>query len=392
MSIFEKPGIIVLENQPIDPTGKYEYKAILERSTFKGSEDKWVLKIVGIYPNGDSLTPGQWYLDTLLGFDDYGSGRSGDIIYIDFGQKWYVKGMTPVLKEAEEIIYGSEQNQLDEEFVDKYAHIPMHLRNWYQKPEAQRGYEPPKKAPRLKKKTPKVFSKMLELEGEIQDLQQEVKDLYRRNRELEGEREEFMSWISSEYDWNTLDLLNSGLSDKDKIQGMEEWNMKQDRKDKVIPNPKKLLDEYKAYYPDEDQDVDKEIDEIENRIKEKSKELSDMQDIYESLNESVVKRMNFKRFEEDILEPLAEQMEAEFIRGRVSRVASIGKKIIERYYALGHLTILVRDIKRIGMPGEDIEPWIVDPKKPTKGIRFGSDWGSYKEFKDKVRELLTSPE
>jgi len=40
------------------------------------------------------------------------------------------------------------------------------------------------------------------------------------------------------------------------------------------------------------------------------------------------------------------------------------------------------------MPGEDIEPWIVDPDKPTKGLRFGSDWGSYKEFKDKVRELL----
>jgi hypothetical protein len=127
MSIFEKPGIIVLENQPIDPTGLYEYKAILERSTWKGSEHKWVLKIVGLYPDGDSLTPGQWYLDTLLGFDDYGSGRVNDIIYIDSGQKWYVKGMIPVLEEAEKIIYGSEENQL-EEFLNEGAVKDLILR------------------------------------------------------------------------------------------------------------------------------------------------------------------------------------------------------------------------------------------------------------------------
>jgi len=479
---LEQPGIIVLDAEPTDPSGKYPYKAILQRKhsdnekTYeRGFDGAWILKIIGIYPDGPSLTPGQWYLDTLLGYSDFGRKLTSDFIYIDAGQKWGVGNMNAVLKEAEEVAYGQLEESLNEGAVKdlilrgpgrepmiiwasqnapftieelqqyaaenelsirelktlieiymedatdeeieilsdmeivileteregglneeeeiRYSHgnyLPPDMKNWYQKPENKVGYKEPQpiQLKRLKKKTPKVFSKMMELEGEIQDLTREVKDLYRRSKEFEGEREEFLAWLSDEYGWNILDMMASGISDEEKIKGMEEWNLAQDRKDKQIENPKRLIDEYRAYYPEEDQDVDAEISKIEDQIKEKAKELSDMEDLYESINEGVSSRINFKRFEEEILKPLAEQMEVEFKIGRVSRVASIGKKIIERYYAIGHLTILVRDIKRLGMPGEDIEPWIVDPDKPTKGLRFGSDWGSYKEFKDKVRELL----
>ena len=105
---FDQPGIITLQNQPVDPKGKYEYKAILTRSDY--DREKWVLKIIGLYPSGISMTPGQWYLDTLLGFDNTGA-RIGDKIFIDYGAGWAVTNMLAVLKEAEEIIYGTEELQ-----------------------------------------------------------------------------------------------------------------------------------------------------------------------------------------------------------------------------------------------------------------------------------------
>lgn len=280
MSIFEKPGVIVLENQPIDPTGKYEYKAILEKSTFRGSEHKWVLKIVGLYPNGISLTPGQWYLDTLLGFDDFSHGPINDIIYIDYGQKWYVKGMVPVLKEAEEIIYGSEKNQIDEEFVDKYAHIPMRMRNWYQKPENQPGYEEPKKIkiPRKKKPSEKILRKIEDLEGEIQDLKYNLKSLRDDNTNRNNESEQYSSDIIERYGWDFLDMLNSGLSREEKLKAIEEWNMRQDEKHRDIKNPESILREHDYYYGE---DSEKEEEDLEKQIEEKETELVQLSEIYE---------------------------------------------------------------------------------------------------------------
>jgi uncharacterized protein with gpF-like domain len=281
MSIFENPDIIVLENQPIDPTGKYEYKAILEKSTFRGSEHKWVLKIVGIYPSGTSLTPGQWYLDTLLGFDEFG-GKISDIIYIDYGQKWYVKGMIPVLKEAEGIIYGSEENQLEEAFVDKYAHIPYHLRNWYQKPENQAGYEEPKKERphKPKKPTRKAIEQMENLEGEIQDLKGYLRVIRSDNTSKNNESEQYSSDIIENYGWDFLDMLNSGLSKEEKLKAIEEWNMKQDEKHKNIKNPESILRDHEYYYGGES---DKEEEELEKQIEEKEKELDKISSLYESI-------------------------------------------------------------------------------------------------------------
>ncbi len=574
---LEEPGVIVLDTEPTDPTKRFPYKAIIvrkhannEKPWERGFDGAWILKIVGIYTDGPSLTPGQWYLDTLLGYDDYGS-KIGDFIYIDAAQHWGVGNMLAVLKEAEEIAYGKmdeslhggalllkgfgpflggisknsslatsryarkneiyepflawiyknspltisaleryarknemtlselrdlatlymedatdkeikildnlvmtiegkideslnegavrdlilrgpgrepmiiwasknapfsieelqeyaaenelsirelktiieiymedatdeemeilsdmeivileteREGGLNEAFEDKYAHIPMNLRNWYQRPEVQAEYEEEKKvrSPKKRKPTKKVIEQIENLEGKIQDLRGYLRILQNDNANRHSESEEYSVEIINTYGEDILDLLNSGASDDEKIRLMKEWNLNQDEKDKEIGDPKSLVQEHSYYYGEE---KDKEEGELEKQIGEKEKELDKLTGLYESLNEGISHRINFKRFEEEILKPLAEDLGVDFKVGRVSRVQSIGKKIIERYYAIGSLSILVRDIKRLGMPGEDIEPWIVDPNKPTKGLRFGSDWGSYKEFKNRVKELLS---
>jgi len=281
MSILDKPGIIVLDTEPKDLNGKYPYKAILERNhEYKGFDGAWILKIVGIYPDGPSLTPGQWYLDTLLGYDGYGSERKSDFIYIDHEAKWGVSNMLAVLKEAEETVYGKMDGPLVEEFVDKYAHIPMHLRNWYQKPENQLGYEPPKKerVPKKKKPTEKIFSKKWDLEGEIQDLKYSLKSLRSDNQNRDNESEQYSSDIIERYGWDFLDMLNSGISREEKLRAIEKWSVEQDERHKEIKNPESILREHEYYYS---QDSDKEEEDLENQIEAKEKELEELYKSYD---------------------------------------------------------------------------------------------------------------
>ena len=61
---------------------------------------------------------------------------------------------------------------------------------------------------------------------------------------------------------------------------MEKWNVEQDRKDKVIPNPKQLLSEYKTFYPDEEEDISAQIELKEKEIELKEKELEELEDLY----------------------------------------------------------------------------------------------------------------
>lgn len=277
MSILDKPGIIVLDTEPKDPNGKYPYKAILERNhEYKGFDGAWILKIVGIYPDGPSLTPGQWYLDTLLGYDGYGSERKSDFIYIDHGQHWGVGNMLAVLKEAEETVYG----KLDEEFVDKYAHIPMHLRNWYQKPEAQAGYEEEKRVKPARKKKPsqKNIEKKWDIEGEIQDLKNTLRNLRRDTQDRDNESEQYSSDIIEKYGWDFMDMLNSGLSREEKLKAIEKWNIEQDEKNREIKNPEAILREHEYYYG---QDHEKEEEDLEKQIEEKENELEELYKIYD---------------------------------------------------------------------------------------------------------------
>lgn len=367
---LEEPGVIVLDTEPSDPEKKHTYKAILQRkhsdsekSWERGFDGHWILKIVGIYDDGPDITPGQWYLDTLLGYDDYGK-RMGDFIYIDAGQHWGVGNMIAVLKEAEEVAYGKmdeslnegavkdlllrgpgqepfinwisqntplsisvlrnfakenemtmtelqtlatiymeeasdenieildhlvmtimegkQEGEIDEAFEDKYAHIPYNLRNWYQKPENQTGYEEEKKIrpPKKKKPTKKSIEQMENLEGEIQDLRYSLKGVQSDNRNRSNESEQYSSEIIEKYGFDILDLLNSGVADEEKIKLMKEWNFNQDEKSKEIKNPESLIQEHNYYYGEEN---DKEEVELEKQIQQKEKELQEIESIYEGL-------------------------------------------------------------------------------------------------------------
>ena len=174
---------------------------------------------------------------------------------------------------------------IDEEFVDKYAHVPMHKRNWYQKPEAQANYEEPKKIKR-KKLSDKVLNKKWDIEGEIEDLKHEIKSILEPiespNYEgIEGEIENFFGEIGFE----AADILNSGgyKHEKEKIRALEKIG---------ITDPKGTLKTYYYYYPEFNTELDidreksqKQIAEIENKISKLEAKLEEMESMYENVNE-----------------------------------------------------------------------------------------------------------
>lgn len=69
------------------------YKSVIRPEKYSQKMEEWI-----------STGPG-WQLGTLLGIEGfYGNGRTGDKVYLDMGQNWYVTGMSAVLNEAEETI------------------------------------------------------------------------------------------------------------------------------------------------------------------------------------------------------------------------------------------------------------------------------------------------
>jgi len=95
---------ILLNNRPIDILADRLYRGILTKRKEGNNierEDEWILKIFMKTKSGMwQLTPGQWYLSTLLGEDQYGfkDYREEDEIEID--NNWRVAGMTDVVQEA----------------------------------------------------------------------------------------------------------------------------------------------------------------------------------------------------------------------------------------------------------------------------------------------------
>lgn len=81
MAKLNDGGIIELENKPTNfsNTPYPQYTAILQREHSdsanewqRGYDGSYILKILSNHGSAWSLTPGQWYLDTLLGYDAYG--------------------------------------------------------------------------------------------------------------------------------------------------------------------------------------------------------------------------------------------------------------------------------------------------------------------------------
>lgn len=105
------------------------------------------------------------------------------------------------------------------------------------------------------------------------------------------------------------------------------------------------------------------------------------------LNESV-KRWSFRKFEDEILKPLADEMGVDLRLGRIEKNDRMGKKSVSKFYGLGNISIMARDEKVVGMGVDDIEVWVLDNNDKSKGIRFRAGWGEYKDFKEHIRSEI----
>lgn len=105
------------------------------------------------------------------------------------------------------------------------------------------------------------------------------------------------------------------------------------------------------------------------------------------LNESV-KRWSFRKFEDEILKPLADELGVDLRLGRIEKNDRMGKKSVSKFYGLGNISIMARDEKVVGMGADDIEVWVLDANDKSKGIRFRAGWGDYKDFKEHIRSEI----
>ena len=82
----------------------YTYEVYLR---LKDGDKDWVLSVEN--------SPGSWYLKTLLGLDHFSNGPTGDFIWLDWGQKWSVSGLAPVITEAVSYLVDNEDYDLTPE-------------------------------------------------------------------------------------------------------------------------------------------------------------------------------------------------------------------------------------------------------------------------------------
>ena len=304
--ISQWKGTIVLENEPQDPSGERHYKAILSRnlgeksSSFDGA---WVLRIIRDFENNDdwSGTPGSWFLDTLLGYDNFGS-RSEDRVYIDYGNDWFVTGMAPVLKEAEETVYGVNEAEEPVRYTGKFVRDPKNPDILYHGGKLA-GHESTKYETIDKKLTDKQYEELQKLQRERNDLDDQIdqlederKQMKQQQRDLAMEREEFDASVQEQYGYDVLDLLNSGLSDEEKIKSMKEKDMMQDETGRMIGDPKQLISEYNYYWGKgrTDDDFEEQQEKLKKEITKLADKLSKIEDKIDKMEYTHKETKEFK--------------------------------------------------------------------------------------------------
>jgi len=178
----------------------------------------------------------------------------------------------------------------EEERVSHYGGKPD-MRNWYEKPEAQRDYEPPKKRRPMSdearwKKEDKIQSEIGDLEEDIASLQYDIKSEMEPFSSpdfegVDGEIEQFFGSLPFEQS----DILNSGAfsTDKEKIKALEKAGAE---------DGEGILQNYYYYYPEFDPSLDEkrahaeievkkiqaEIEKLEKKIEEKNQQMNSLYD------------------------------------------------------------------------------------------------------------------
>jgi len=218
-------------------------------------------------------------------------------------------GGTPTVESYSDILRIKKLTEKeDDEIRFTHLHNNKDTRNWYQKPESQLGYEEPEPV-RLKKRTFKITQKIWDIERDIEDLNQEIKNIREpletpKFSGVQGEIEQFFAEIGFE----ASDILNSGISDQEKIKSL---------KDLGIKNPKEMIETYYYYYPEFDSSLDNkrkkaesEISKINLKIKKLQAQLDKIEEMYESLNEENFNTTSVDSYE---LQNLKDYLDAENI-------------------------------------------------------------------------------
>jgi len=123
---------------------------------------------------------------------------------------------------------------------------------------------------RYQQKLQSVQDEIYSLEDERESLERDLEELSETPFDS-GELEEFYADVQNRYGFNALDILNSGMSDDEKIKSIDALNPKDDFGRREFED---LMHNYKYYHPaDPDQNqiekIGKRLSAIENVIKEK---------------------------------------------------------------------------------------------------------------------------
>jgi len=123
---------------------------------------------------------------------------------------------------------------------------------------------------RFRDKLQKIQDDIYSLKDERESLEMDLKDLSETPFDS-GELEEFYADVQSRYGFNALDILNSGMSDEEKIKSIDALDPRWDFGRREFED---LMHNYRYYHPeDPDQEqvekIEKRIRAIENVIKEK---------------------------------------------------------------------------------------------------------------------------
>lgn len=110
--------------------------------------------------------------------------------------------------------------------------------------------------------------------------------------------------------------------------------------------------------------------------------------VNESLNEGRGGRISTKRFVEEILQPLAKKLKVQVYPGKTDKKETYAQKTVAKFFGIGNVTVMVRDIKVAGMSADDVEAWILNPDDKTKGTMYNAGWGNYDKFCKAVEEQI----
>ena len=99
-------------------------------------------------------------------------------------------------------------------------------------------------------------------------------------KDLAMEREEFDASVMERYGYDVLDLLNSGITNTEKIKSMKEKDMMQDEKGKMIGDPEQLISEYNYYWGKgkTDEDFEEQKEKISKQIEKAATKLDKVED------------------------------------------------------------------------------------------------------------------